>query len=171
MLEQLKLYKEAILLVFAFALGFYCAWQWKSHTHEKEIAAIQKAQREEAEKSYQKYLNIKEINTTLEQKLLEQQSKNQEKTKEIIKYVPKIVTKEIDAGCELNRGAIRMYNASITNDLLVTQDSDLENSSVAFSTLYGTTLENNLICSDIREKYIALQEVVKEYQKQTGGVK
>ena len=82
--------------------------------------------------------------------------------KTITEYVPTYITKEVDRGCTINVGAVRLHNAAV--QAIATGDPtelDATASGVALSQFTGTVVINYEICHENAAKLTALQNILR----------
>ena len=83
----------------------------------------------------------------------------------VIKEVIKYVTTNSDAKCVIPVGFVRVFDAAASSQQIASGlDSNDTPSRATLSTVAETTVNNFEICNDTRQKFIALQNVIKAYQ-------
>lgn len=87
-------------------------------------------------------------------------------TKEIIKNVPVYITKEDDSGCDIPNSFVQLHDMAAKGE--VPNPASVPNAGTSDIKLSGVTTtvsENYGTCREIREKYLGLQEWVREQEK------
>lgn len=91
--------------------------------------------------------------------------------KESIRYVEKIITSEDNSSCPIRIGSLRMYNDSIGKTVSNTDsstgiDDTAKSNIVNLSDFTRTVIDNNYEMQKDIERFKALQEIVRNYQKE-----
>jgi len=84
----------------------------------------------------------------------------------VIKEVTKYVTSNSDSKCVIPIGFVRVFDAAATSEPVASgPDSNDNPSGLVLSTISEVTVSNFEVCNDTRQKFMALQNVVRAYQK------
>lgn len=91
----------------------------------------------------------------------------EERTRTIVKEVPRYVTVEADRACPIPAGFVRLHDAAAAGEDGVPADppagsSDAAASGVALSTVAATVVDNYGTCQRNAEQLIALQQYLRE---------
>lgn len=99
-------------------------------------------------------------------KYVEKVTEIQVKGKETIRYVPQIITKEVDANCTLTVGFTRLHDGAVDASAVKSRpDVDAAPSGIALSTATETIVSNYTQCNAQRAQLNALIDVVEAWEK------
>lgn len=99
-------------------------------------------------------------------KYVEKVTEIKTKGKETIKYVPQIITKEVDAACNLPNGFVRLHNSAVDASAVESRpDVDAAPSGIELSTATETIVSNYTQCNAQRAQLNALIDVVEAWEK------
>ena len=164
-LDWIGINQKTILIAIASLIaGIIIGWKicdWRNSAEKLE--AVQTARELEQK--------LRDSNSEIEKLQLQIKNDLSKKSKETIKYVPKIITVKDDAACTIGYGSIRVFNDSVAGRSTSPSNIDGTASGVNLSTIISTAAENHFICRENAEQLKNLQAVIRKYQEETKAVK
>lgn len=155
----LQYWKQIVLVLILLAYSTACWHAGASHVQAKWDAEHAANEAAAAKVAVEQAKRTAELVADYEDKL----RAAQETKHTIIKRIPVYVTAQADAACTINRGFVRLHDASAAGaDPGAPTLADAAPSGVALSAVAGTVAENYGSCRENAEQLVALQRWVGE---------
>lgn len=128
------------------------SWQQRIDEQQAEIARLEAASQQITIETVTKYIERTKI--------------VKEKSGVIIKEIPKYITAEVDARCDIPVAAVVLHDAAAKSEFPDTTNGiNAGTSDVTLSRLLDTTVANYGTFHEVREQLMALQDWVREQKK------
>jgi hypothetical protein len=129
---------------------------------EKWEAKVAEAKLEVAKKEAQSA----EVTTQVVTKYIDRVKIVKEKGDVIVQEVPKYITMESDAKCDVPNSFVVLHDSAVKNEIPdAARASDARTSSVKISGIATTVAENYGTCHEVREQLKSLQEWIREQER------
>lgn len=149
-----------IVSILLLVLGIYM--QGAISNQEKWEAKVAEAKLEAAKKEAQSA----EVTTKVITKYVDKVKIVKEKGDVIVQEIPKYITKESDAKCDVPNSFIVLHDSAAKNEIPDSaRASDARTSNVKISGVATTVAENYGTCHEVREQLKSLQEWVREQER------